>query len=69
MPGEEQQLDLKGPTEKVSSVSTFWLSPKWRWNKTPKCNNDEIFKLLKQTMDNSLKTTIYDQQIFQKIST
>jgi len=34
MPGEEQELDLKGPTEKVSSVSTFWLSPKWRWNKS-----------------------------------
>ena len=28
MPGEEQQLDLKGPTEKVSSVSTFLAFPK-----------------------------------------
>jgi hypothetical protein len=28
MRGEEEQLYLNGPTQKVSSVSTFWLSLK-----------------------------------------
>jgi hypothetical protein len=39
MPGEEEQLYLKGPTEKISFVPTFWLSLKWNWNQSPKCSN------------------------------